>query len=68
MIRIKQNYASAYYDRIISSHASINSQREETPRNVCKLRCKVLQQSKNHVQTALRVSEKSHGNNNSPIH
>ena len=65
---MKQNDASACYDRIIANQLSINSQREETPRNACTLRCKVLQQIKHHVQTSLRVSERSYGNNKSLIH
>ena len=35
---------------------------------MCKLRCKVQQETQYHVQTALGVSERSYSNNNSPIH
>ena len=55
-LTIQQNDVSACYDRIIANHASLNSRREGTPKNVCKLRANTLQSTQYHVQTALGTS------------
>ena len=53
ILTIKQNDASACYDRIIANHSSLNSLRERTPKKVCQLRVNTLNSPKDHVQTPL---------------
>jgi len=69
ILTIKQNDASACYDRIIANHSSLNSRREGTPKKVCQLRVNTLNTSKHHVQTSLGVSKQYYTHSNaSPIH
>ena len=69
ILTIKQNDASACYDRIIANHSSLNSRREGTPKKVCQLRVNTLNSSKHHVQTSLGVSKQYYTHSNaSPIH
>ena len=53
---MKQNDASACYDRIIANQLSINSQREGTPKKVFKVRVNTLNILIYHVQISLGVS------------
>ena len=52
-LTIQQNNTRDSYDRIIANDASIDSRREGTPKNVCKLRDNALHSTKFHVQIAL---------------
>ena len=67
-LAIQQNNTSVCYDHIIANHASLNSRREETPTNVCKLRANTLHSTQYHVQTALRISKDYQSHKEYPIH
>ena len=68
ILTMKQNDASAWYDRIIANYPSINNQREVTPKQFYKMRINALDFSIHHVQTSLGVSNQLYSNNNSPVH
>ena len=60
IIAIQQNDTSAYYDRIIVNHASINNRSKGTPKRVCKLRDNTIHSTNFHIQTSLGTSKESY--------
>ena len=57
LLAIQQNNTSTLYGSIIDNYALINSRREGTPKNVCKLRANALHSTRYYIQTTLGISE-----------
>ena len=68
LLAIQQNNASTLYGSIIDNYELINSRREGTPKNVCKLRVNALNSPCHYIQTTLGISEEKNSHEQHPIH